>query len=75
MLLVKDYSETGLFRHLSNHVFRSLQVQKYISYEGHLFFLKIFKIESKFRKSKKKLKKIFVSDIIPFENVRINCHC
>ena len=36
MLLVEGSSETELFRHLSNHVFRS-QAQKYISYEGHLF--------------------------------------
>ena len=33
-------------------------MQKYVSYEGHLF-LKMFKIESKFRKVKKKLEIIF----------------
>ena len=53
MLLVKDSSETGLFRHLSNHVVPSQSVQKYISYEGHLFF-KMFKLQSKFRNFKKK---------------------
>ena len=37
MLLVEASSETGLFRHFSNYVFRSPLVQKYISYEGHLF--------------------------------------
>ena len=38
MLVVEESSEMSLFRHLSNHVFRSPLVQKYISYEGHPFF-------------------------------------
>ena len=38
MLLLKESSENGLFRHLSNHVFRSPEVQEHISSEGHLFF-------------------------------------
>ena len=38
MLLVEMSSETSLFRHLSNHVFRSPYFRKYISYEGQLFF-------------------------------------
>ena len=38
MLLVEGSSETGLFGHLSNHLFPSPEVQKYISYEGHHFF-------------------------------------
>ena len=42
-------SETRLFKHLSNHVFRSPQFRKYISYEGHLF-LEMFKIWYKFEK-------------------------
>ena len=49
MLLVEGSSETGLFRQLSRYVFRTAEVQKDISYEGHLF-LKMFNIESKFRK-------------------------
>ena len=56
MLLVEEFSQTGLFRHLSNHVFHSPYGQKYISYEGHLF-LKMFKIDSNFRKCKKKIEK------------------
>ena len=39
-LLVEASSETGLFRHLSSQVFRSPQVEKYISSEGHPFFSK-----------------------------------
>ena len=38
MLHVEGSSETGLFRHLFNHVSRSPYVQKYISYDGDLFF-------------------------------------
>ena len=59
ILLVEASSDTGLFRHLSNHVLRNPQVEKYISSEGHLFFLKMFKLESKFRKCYKKLRKYF----------------
>ena len=58
MLLVQQSSETGLFRHLSNYVFPSPLIQKYTSYEGHVF-LKKLKIESKFRKWEKKLRKYF----------------
>ena len=39
-----------------------------------IFFLKMFKIEPKF-KNKKKKKKVFVSEIIASENVAINCLC
>ena len=77
MLLVKGLFETGLFRHLSNYVYWSRKVQKYISYKGHLF-LKMFKLESKFRKLKKttKIQQIFfVSEIITSDNIAINCLC
>ena len=46
MLLVEGSSETVIFRYLFNNVFRSPNVQKYISYEGRLFFLKRVKSES-----------------------------
>ena len=58
VLLVERSSETGVFRHLSNHVFQSPYVQKYISYEGH-FLLKMFKLECKFTKCKKSVDNIF----------------
>ena len=38
MLLPEGSSETGLFRLLSNHIFRSPSFGKYISHEGHLLF-------------------------------------
>ena len=53
MLLVEGSCETGLFRVLSNHGFRGLQVQKYISYEGY-FFWKCSKWNLNFENAKKK---------------------
>ena len=38
MLLFEGSSETGVFRHLSNHSFMRTKLQKYISYESHPFF-------------------------------------
>ena len=38
-----------------------------------IVFLKMLKIESKFRKSKKKLENTFFSEINASENARINC--
>ena len=38
MLFAEGSFEMGLFSHLSNHVFGSPQTQKYMSYEGHIFF-------------------------------------
>ena len=58
MLLVKASPETGLFRHLCNHVFRRLKFQN-TSGRRIIFFEKIFKTELKVRKWKKKLPIIF----------------
>ena len=58
MLLFEGSCETWLFRNLSNHVFRNASAQKRISYEGRLF-LKMFKIESKFPKCWKNMRKNF----------------
>ena len=58
VLLVQGSSETGLFRHLSNHVFRSSYVQNYISYEGN-FFRKIFKLDLNLESGKKNSEHIF----------------
>ena len=46
MLLEKGSSKTGLFSHLSNRVFRSLQFRKYRSYR--VIFFSFFKKCSKF---------------------------
>ena len=44
MLLVEESSEIGFFRKLSNSVFWSPHLRKYISYEGHIFFENILNL-------------------------------
>ena len=73
MLLVEVSSETRLCRHLSNHVFPSPSIQKYISYEGHLFFWIFSKLSLNLENATKNPKKFFVAEIIASENVAINC--
>ena len=41
MLLVKGSCETDPFRHLSEHAFRSSFIQKYITFEDHIFKKKV----------------------------------
>ena len=60
MLHVKGSSKTGVFRNLSNHLFRSPYFRKYISYEDQLF-LKMLKIHCKFHKRIEKWEKICCS--------------
>ena len=52
MLPVKGSFETGLFGHISSHVFRSAEFRKEISYEGHVFFENVLNLMhiSKMRK-------------------------
>ena len=57
-LPVKRLSETGLFRHLSNHIFRSPLFPKHISYGVHLF-LKYFQIWCRVKKFTKNFEKVF----------------
>ena len=71
-VLNKGSSKTGLFRHLSNDVLKSPRVQKYIRYEGHLFFKKFLKFSLSLENVKKKHKLFFVSEVIASENVAIN---
>ena len=56
MLLVEGSSETTLLRRLSDHVFRSPSVQKYMCYEGHPFFENFQKVQ---KKKKKNWEKVF----------------
>ena len=58
MLLVEGSSETELFRLWFNQVFRTTKVQKYITYEGHLFF-ENFQNEIEISKIPKKISKKF----------------
>ena len=59
MLLVKGFSQTGLFRHLSDYVFRVCNFGNTISVRV-IFFFKIFKISFEFQKCSKKLRKSFL---------------
>ena len=72
MLTVHKCSDTGLFRHLSNPASCSLEFQKQITFEAHLFF-KVFKILWRFWKLRKKMEKVFFHlEIISFELVALN---
>ena len=57
MLTFQGCSKAGRFKHLSKHVFHSLQFQKYIRYESHRFFQDVWnlryisKMEKKFKKN------------------------
>ena len=53
MLIVDGCTETGLFEHLSNHVFHSVDFRKYIGCESHFFFSKCLKFISNFRNRQK----------------------
>ena len=59
MLLIEGSFETGLFRHLSNYVFGSLEFRINISYEGHLFFRKCSKFSADFQNEEKNAEKDF----------------
>ena len=59
MTPVERSSQTGVFRHLSKHVFLGRQFWKSISYEGHLFFWKCSKFNADSRNAKKISEKMF----------------
>ena len=69
MLLFEGYCEAGLFRHLSNPVFRNLQFREYISYECDLLFQNIQNLMQIW----KKLEKMLVFEIIASQLVALNC--
>ena len=75
ILPVKGSFETGLFGELSNHVFRSAQIRKEISYEGHLFFSNVENLMEISKMQEKTEKKLFVLEIILSELVALNCLC
>ena len=59
MSLVEGCSQTGLFRHLSNDVFRSPWIKKHISYDCHLFFENVPNWMEIYKMSKKNWENIF----------------
>ena len=74
MLAVEQCSETGLFTHLSDHVFSIPKFWKYISSESHLFFSKCSKIDIDFRNGVEKSEKCFCFQVIAFELVAVDSH-
>ena len=55
MLLFEEYSERGIFRHLSNHGFPNPIFRKYMSYEGRLFDGSLMSISKMAHKSWEKV--------------------
>ena len=75
ILNVKRCSEVGLFKHLSNHIFRTPYYRKYISRKGHLFFFQNIENLTWIPEMQQKIQnKIFVCYIIAFEFVAANPH-
>ena len=56
ILLVEGSSETRLFSRLPNHILRGPSGQKYISYQGHLVFEKVMKLNLNLQNATKKLR-------------------
>ena len=69
MLLVEGYCETVLFRYLSNGLYASLSLRKYISYEGQVFLKNVQNLIYISKLHKKIEKKILISKIISSEFV------
>ena len=65
MFLFEGSLETGLFTHWCNHLFRSQQFRKYLTYESYLFFWKGSKFKLDFKNAKKNGEKVFC--------FRVNC--
>ena len=73
MLLVEGSSETGVFRHLSDHVFGVRNSGNTKSMRVIFFFQNIQNLLYISNMEQKIQKKFFVSDIIAFELVSLNC--
>ena len=73
MLLFEGSSQTGIFRHLASHSFRSLELPKYINYEGRLFFGNAQNFISILKMHKKIETKLFILEIIASDLVALNC--
>ena len=73
MLRVKGSFETGLFGHITSHVFRSAFFRKEISYEGHLFFENVPNLMQISKMQEENDKKVFVLEIMASELVALNC--
>ena len=72
MLLIERCPEAGLFRELSNYIFRSLYFRKYINYEGHLLFPSVQNLIKVSKTQKTIDKKVFISYITASDLVTLN---
>ena len=73
MLLVEGSSQAGLFRHLDDHVFGVRNYGNAKSMRVIFFFSKYLKFITHFKNGAKNSEKFFISDIIAFELVSLNC--
>ena len=68
----KDFSNTRPLMHLNKHVFRSQQLQKYLSYEADFFFSKRSKFDLDSKNATKMMRFFLVFQIIAFKLVAVN---
>ena len=68
----KSFSEKNPVMHLNKHIFQSQKLQKYLSYEVHIFFQKIGNFMYIPKMLKQCSKKSMVFQIIWFELVTVN---
>ena len=73
MLLVEEFSETGLFRHLPNHVFRVGNFGNIKDLRVIFFLKKVQNLGYISKMQQKAAKKSFVSQTIPSELLSLNC--
>ena len=73
MLSVERFSQMEHSRQISNHVFRSRLIPKYINYDGHLFMKNLQNLMYISKMHKDIEKNIIVSEINPSELVALNC--
>ena len=67
-------TKTGLFRHLGNHVFRSLKLGKYLNHEPHPFFQNVQHLLETSEMQKEIAETFSISGILAFKVVALNIH-
>ena len=74
ILTVLRCTETRLFRHLGNHVFRSLKLGKYLNHEPHPFFQNVQHLLETSEMQKEIAETFSISGILAFKVVAPNIH-
>ena len=72
-LSFEAFSETWLFRHLSNDGFLSPKFREYMTYEGHSLLENVWNLIEIFKKQKNNGENVFVFETIASELVALNC--